>query len=353
MVSQGNLIIAIVIPIVIPIGLAMFVFFFALQYKYLKRVRVRLEFQEQMARRTQVRSAGLSKYDILHNCPLLIYKGSSKASLHPEKLVIDQVAPNKADEEMGQLSAEEEKAPSLSLHLSDNEASPKRSSTREHCTKGFEEGDVLMISVINPGNNEWLKGGGEKEVSSTFKKKQQDNTPLLSAKAIPGGVCSICLEEVKKESRLRLLRCGHAFHSRCIERWLGSVNRCPLCNLSAVDHPTLSMAEVSSARETALPLPQPMNSPPLENGNIFQRIGHWFREAFSDVPPELRNFVEQNPPTQPLPRFHSVGVSPTSEDEEAVHSEEGRLSSMYREGDQHIVEYIHEDNCGVQVNRVD
>ncbi|EME26568.1 zinc finger (C3HC4-type RING finger) family protein [Galdieria sulphuraria] len=349
MVSQGNLIIAIVIPIVIPIGLAMFVFFFALQYKYLKRVRVRLEFQEQMARRTQVRKAGLSKYDILHYCPLLIYKGSSKASLHPEKLIIEQVAPKKDDEECGQLSTLEERGGSFPV--TDNEDKRSETRKREYSTKGFEEGDVLVISIVNPGNNEWLHVGGEREVlsrSSSSKKTKQDNTPLLSAKAIPGGICSICLEEVKKESRLRLLRCGHAFHCRCIERWLGSVNRCPLCNSTAVDRPTFSVAEVSSTGEIALPLPQPTNSPSLERGNIFQRIGHWFREAFSDVPPELRNVTLQNSPTQPLPRFSGVSVARTSaqgedDDEEAGgRSEEGRLSSMYRDGNQHMVEYVDE-----------
>ncbi|GJD07373.1 hypothetical protein Gasu2_17370 [Galdieria sulphuraria] len=175
---------------------------------------------------------------------------------------------------------------------------------REYSTKGFEEGDVLVISIVNPGNNEWLHVGGEREVlsrSSSSKKTKQDNTPLLSAKAIPGGICSICLEEVKKESRLRLLRCGHAFHCRCIERWLGSVNRCPLCNSTAVDRPTFSVAE--------------------DIGSV---------------------------KLLPLPRFSGVSVARTSaqgedDDEEAGgRSEEGRLSSMYRDGNQHMVEYVDE-----------
>lgn len=366
MVSRGNLVIAIVIPIVIPIGLAMFVFFFALQYKYLKRVRARLEWQEQLARsanqhRRRGGASGLSKYDILRHCPLVIYKGTSHSYLYPNKPIIEQWSSLSCKESESRLDKEEEGQEeqqqvarvSTSMHYNhhhpndanghDSRKSEEepgsmavRTSThslgsngtnqndRDDSLKKSAQGDVLVISVISPANNELLKMAKEEamNVSSTKTDHKGDsNVALLSVKAIPGGVCSICLEEVKKSSRLRLLRCGHAFHATCIERWLGSVNRCPLCNRTVVDRPILATQEpipATTLQSYTVPsnnnnIPSLVRNAPVPveeertavRGNFFQRIGHWFREAFSDVPPELRN-IQLNLPSQPVP---SVVVS--------------------------------------------
>lgn len=48
--------------------------------------------------------------------------------------------------------------------------------------------------------------------------------------------CSICCEDYVPDDDLRILRCGHAFHIDCIDRWLFSATdysrepACPLCN---------------------------------------------------------------------------------------------------------------------------
>ncbi|RWS00410.1 E3 ubiquitin-protein ligase RNF13-like protein [Dinothrombium tinctorium] len=41
--------------------------------------------------------------------------------------------------------------------------------------------------------------------------------------------CSICLEGYSEESELRLLPCHHVFHTQCVDRWLMSNEKCPLC----------------------------------------------------------------------------------------------------------------------------
>ena len=41
--------------------------------------------------------------------------------------------------------------------------------------------------------------------------------------------CSVCLDEYAERDRLRLLPCGHRFHSKCIDRWLESNRACPIC----------------------------------------------------------------------------------------------------------------------------
>lgn len=46
--------------------------------------------------------------------------------------------------------------------------------------------------------------------------------------------CTICLENINsnascKEEEERVLKCRHAFHSECIERWFKVKHNCPLC----------------------------------------------------------------------------------------------------------------------------
>ena len=41
--------------------------------------------------------------------------------------------------------------------------------------------------------------------------------------------CSICLTDFKVKDKLLVLVCEHAFHERCIERWLRQAKECPNC----------------------------------------------------------------------------------------------------------------------------
>ncbi|PWZ57758.1 putative RING finger protein P32A8.03c [Zea mays] len=41
--------------------------------------------------------------------------------------------------------------------------------------------------------------------------------------------CSICLERCGADGGLTQLRCGHVFHSACLQRWLRSRADCPYC----------------------------------------------------------------------------------------------------------------------------
>eukprot|EP00252_Welwitschia_mirabilis_P015219 TRINITY_DN33475_c0_g1_i1.p1 TRINITY_DN33475_c0_g1~~TRINITY_DN33475_c0_g1_i1.p1 ORF type:complete len:391 (-),score=15.13 TRINITY_DN33475_c0_g1_i1:561-1733(-) len=45
--------------------------------------------------------------------------------------------------------------------------------------------------------------------------------------------CAVCLSEFEEDETLRLLpRCGHSFHTECIDIWLSSHTTCPLCRRS-------------------------------------------------------------------------------------------------------------------------
>ncbi|KAJ6804554.1 putative E3 ubiquitin-protein ligase-like [Iris pallida] len=70
--------------------------------------------------------------------------------------------------------------------------------------------------------------------------------------------CSVCLGEFREDESLRLLpKCGHAFHVRCIDIWLGSHSNCPLCRANTV---------VVSANPAPPRLPAPPPDPVSETG---------------------------------------------------------------------------------------
>ncbi|KAL6870968.1 hypothetical protein ACP4OV_014818 [Aristida adscensionis] len=41
--------------------------------------------------------------------------------------------------------------------------------------------------------------------------------------------CAVCLQSLAAEETLREMPCAHAFHQRCIFRWLRTSRLCPLC----------------------------------------------------------------------------------------------------------------------------
>ncbi|XP_040293087.1 RING finger protein 122-like [Bufo bufo] len=45
-----------------------------------------------------------------------------------------------------------------------------------------------------------------------------------------GQVCAVCLEEFREKEELGLCPCTHAFHTKCLMKWLEVRNSCPMCN---------------------------------------------------------------------------------------------------------------------------
>ncbi|XP_043912494.1 RING finger protein 122-like [Protopterus annectens] len=45
-----------------------------------------------------------------------------------------------------------------------------------------------------------------------------------------GQVCAVCLEEFKAKDELGVCPCTHAFHRKCLVKWLEIRSVCPMCN---------------------------------------------------------------------------------------------------------------------------
>ena len=43
-------------------------------------------------------------------------------------------------------------------------------------------------------------------------------------------LCCICLGNIAKVRTFCTLRCGHRFHSKCIQKWVIYKKKCPICN---------------------------------------------------------------------------------------------------------------------------
>ena len=48
--------------------------------------------------------------------------------------------------------------------------------------------------------------------------------------------CMVCLDMLQKGEEARCLPCCHIFHRKCIDDWLLTKWKCPLCNLNIVHH---------------------------------------------------------------------------------------------------------------------
>jgi len=56
-----------------------------------------------------------------------------------------------------------------------------------------------------------------------------DQSQLLSVSSAHRERCAICFEGMRSRDLVRVLKCCHYYHSGCIEQWLVTEKRCPMC----------------------------------------------------------------------------------------------------------------------------
>lgn len=72
-------------------------------------------------------------------------------------------------------------------------------------------------------------------------------------------ICAVCLEEFKQKDELGICPCKHAFHRKCLIKWLEVRKVCPLCNM-----PVLQLAQqAGNTIDVTVPIQQPL--PGMEN----------------------------------------------------------------------------------------
>jgi hypothetical protein len=95
---------------------------------------------------------------------------------------------------------------------------PNRSESCRQLTGQPNETDVLAVPV------EPAEGGGDENAPP----------PHLEPNSLDS--CSICLDDFEPGDKLHCLPCSHAFHSRCIAKWLSERSAtCPLCKFDVYE----------------------------------------------------------------------------------------------------------------------
>eukprot|EP01091_Cochliopodium_minus_P009957 TRINITY_DN2568_c0_g1_i2.p2 TRINITY_DN2568_c0_g1~~TRINITY_DN2568_c0_g1_i2.p2 ORF type:complete len:146 (-),score=27.89 TRINITY_DN2568_c0_g1_i2:6-443(-) len=82
---------------------------------------------------------------------------------------------------------------------------------------------LVRVSTINAGQNS-NKGATKKEIEKNSKVVKFDKS-LFEEDA----QCSVCLCEFEKGDKIRTLNCNHFYHRDCIDKWLKTNSKCPLC----------------------------------------------------------------------------------------------------------------------------
>jgi Ring finger domain len=100
-------------------------------------------------------------------------------------------------------------------------------------------------------------------------------------------VCSICLDEYEVGDKLRVLPCHHAFHSKCVGKWLSERSAvCPLCKEDLFvpeEEEVEEEAEPNATSEAVVPT----SSADETDGNAWSRFIALFTPTAATSPPPV------------------------------------------------------------------
>lgn len=99
----------------------------------------------------------------------------------------------------------------------------------------------------------------------THHKCVADSTVIL------GEQCSICRMEFESDDELRVLPCGHAEHSECIDQWLAVNKSCPIC-MKEINAPPAPPAASAAVTDSACPTCPPDATPSVPASSSSQPV---------------------------------------------------------------------------------
>ncbi|XP_068709690.1 RING finger protein 24-like [Montipora capricornis] len=51
----------------------------------------------------------------------------------------------------------------------------------------------------------------------------------LASSSLKSDTCAICLDDFRNKEDISICRCGHAYHCKCIMKWMEIKETCPIC----------------------------------------------------------------------------------------------------------------------------
>ncbi|GAB1286924.1 RING finger protein 24 [Apodemus speciosus] len=96
-------------------------------------------------------------------------------------------------------------------------------------------------SLCTPG---WLRHQAHKEFYAYKQVILKEKVKELNLHEL----CAVCLEDFKPRDELGICPCKHAFHRKCLVKWLEVRKVCPLCNM-----PVLQLAQLHSKQDRGPP----------------------------------------------------------------------------------------------------
>ena len=133
----------------------------------------------------------------------------------------------------------------------------------EFCFTSKELVQMMAVAQARLGRRADIKEAGMPTYSSpvTRKKRPRPVSPPL---------CSICYDSITTDQKT--LPCKHAFHHRCIQRWLGTgKNTCPLCRASVTRLPSITR------RPRVVPTPPAAHRYPVSGRPVYNRYSMYRR----------------------------------------------------------------------------
>ena len=63
-----------------------------------------------------------------------------------------------------------------------------------------------------------------------FNIKEKDIIDFKITKGYQEKECIICLEKIDFQQKITMIKCGHMYHTSCINKWFEKKKCCPLCD---------------------------------------------------------------------------------------------------------------------------